>query len=425
LEQPFTVILAGGRSKHLPVLTAHRSTGALPYGGKYRVIDFCLSNCMNSGIRDVGILAQYNPASLISHIGTGAPWDFVGRRHGIVILQPYRARRESNWYRGTADALWQNLTFLRNSPAEHVLVLSADHVYKMDYRPLVDFHSRSGASVTVVTQPTRGILPRRYGGLVIDERGAVKKMVEKPDSGGFEHFSLGIYVFRREKLLERLAVCRDGKYDIVFDILMPMIEEETAVSYPFENFWADVGWLEEYYRASMALIDRPLDLNLADPEWPVCTRASVRRPSYIGRAASVESSLLGGGCRIEGRVRSSILFPGVSVGPGAEVDNSIVFSDAYIAAGATLRSAIVDKKVSIGPDSFVGYGSPTCSNSQFPDSASFGVTVIGKRTKIPGGIRIGRNCLIAPDLSGKEIPRRDIVCGEIIQGENEWERILS
>ncbi len=419
------MILAGGKSEHLPVLTSYRSIAALPFGGKYRVIDFCLSNCMNSGIRDVGILAQYNPASLISHVGNGAPWDLGGRRHGVVILQPYRARRESNWYRGTADALWQNLRFLKETTAEHVLVLSGDQVYKMDYGPLVEYHAASGADATIVSKPTGGSVPRRFGALVLGEGGVVRELVEKPDTAGFDHFSLGIYVFKRTVLVERLGVCGEKKYDLVFDVLMPLIGEGGVNTFGFDGSWADVGWLEEYYRSSMELVERPGGLDLGDPAWPVCTREPVRRPSYVGRGASVESSLVAGGCRIEGVVRASLLFPGATVERGAVVENSIVFADARIGEGATLRSAIVDKEVSVGRDCFIGYGSPTASNSHFPESASFGVTVVGKRTVIPDGTRIGRNCLIAPDLSGREIPRRDIVCGETITGENEWERVLS
>jgi glucose-1-phosphate adenylyltransferase len=425
LDKAFAMILAGGRSRHLPVLTAYRSISALPYGGKYRVIDFCLSNCMNSGIRDVGVLAQYNPASLITHIGDGAPWDLSGRRHGLAILQPYRARRESDWYRGTADALWQNLRFLRRTDARHVLVLSGDHVYKMDYRPLIEFHDLSGAEATIVAKPTYGVVPRRYGALVIDERGIVRELVEKPDTPGFDYFSLGIYVFRREALIERLDVCKQKRYDLVFDVIMPLISEARVMAYHFEDFWADVGWLEEYYKSSMKLIEKPGHFSLSDPDWPVCTRAHVRRPSYVGKSASAESSLIAGGCRIEGTVRASLLFPGVIVEPGATVENSIVFSDSRVGEGATLRSVIVDKEVSVGRGCFIGYGSPTCSNSRFPESASFGVSLIGKRARIPAGVRIGRNCLIAPDLTEREIPRRDIVCGEVITGEKSWERILS
>ena len=425
MEQPFTVVLAGGRSRHLPVLTAYRSTAALPFGGKYRVIDFCLSNCMNSGIRDVGILAQYNPASLISHIGNGAPWDLSGRRHGILIFQPYRARRESNWYRGTADALWQNLRFLRGTTCDHILILSGDQIYKMDYRPLIEFHEDSGAAATVVARLTGGKIPRQYGALVLDESGRVRDLVEKPDTAGFEHFSLGIYVFKKEVLLERLRVCREKKYDLVYDVLIPLIPDESVMAYNFEDFWADVGWLEDYYNTSFSLVGMRDNLNLSDPGWPICTREFMRRPTYVGKSGSVSSSLVAGGCRIEGEVRASILSPGVSVAAGASVENSIVFSDTLIGEGATLKSAIVDKEVKIGRDCFIGYGNPTCSNSHFPDSASFGVSVVGKRTTVPGGVRIARNCLSAPDLSEREIPRRDIVCGEVITGENQWERILS
>ena len=425
MSSTLVMILAGGASRELPVLTTHRSKAALPYGGRYRIIDFCLSNSVNSGMDRVGVLAQYNPASLIAHIGNGTPWDLNRRTGGILILQPYVGKADSTWFRGTADALWQHIQVIQDAPCENVLLLSADQVYKMDYNPLVSFHRSHEAAVTVVVKPSLGFVPGRYGAVEVDEDGLVRSFLEKPEHEAFNHYSLGIYVFKKDVLLERLSVAREGRHDIVFDVIMPLVREARARAFVFGGYWADVGWLEEYFESSMSLVNRPHVLDLSDQSWRIFTATGVRPPSVIGRSADIQSSLIANGCCVDGEVKRSILFPGVTVQPGARIEDSIVFSDSFIAGGATLRSAIIDKMVRIGRKAFIGFGNPTCPNSLYPDVVSSGITVIGKRSTIPDDIRIGRNCLIGRELPQEAIPSRDIVCGETILGEETWQKISS
>jgi glucose-1-phosphate adenylyltransferase len=419
------MILAGGASRELPVLTSHRSKAALPYGGRYRIVDFCLSNCVNSGLYQVGVLAQYNPASLIAHIGNGTPWDLNRQKGGIMILQPYVGKTDQSWFRGTADALWQHIQVIQDVPCEDVLLLSADQVYKMDFNSLVGFHRDKAASVTVAVKPSVGFIPGRYGAVDVDGSGLIRTFLEKPEQQAFNHYSLGIYVFKKEVLLERLAVARQGRHDIVFDVIIPLVQETRARAFVFDGYWADVGWLEDYYQSSKLLIREPHILDLNNPSWRILTNMGIRPPAVVGKNCSIESSLVANGCRIEGDVRRSILFPGVTVSAGALVEDSILFSDSVVSAGATVRSSIVDKMARIGHKAFVGFGNPTCPNSMYPDVVYSGITVIGKRSTIPDGIRIGRNCLVGRELPSEAIPGRDIVCGETILGEETWQKIWS
>jgi glucose-1-phosphate adenylyltransferase len=423
MSKTLVMILAGGTSRELPVLTSHRSKAALPYGGRYRIVDFCLSNCANSGMYHVGVLAQYNPASLIAHIGSGKPWDLNRRKGGIMILQPYLGMTDSTWFRGTADALWQHVQVIQDVDCDDVLLLSADQVYKMDYNLLMNYHRAQGSQVTVVVKPSTGWIPGRYGGVEVDNSGVIRAFIEKPEHEAFNFYSLGIYAFRKDVLVERLSVACEGRHDIVFDVLMPLVREANARAYVFDHYWADLGWLEEYYASSMLLVRQPHLLDLNDPSWHIFSNTGTRPPSVIGRGAHVEASLIANGCRVEGHVVGSILFPGVTVEAGARVEDSVVFSDASIAADSTVRSCVLDKMVKIGRKAFVGFGNPTCANSLYPDAVNAGISVIGKRSTIPDGIRIGRNCLVGRELPAEAIPNRDIVCGETILGEETWQKI--
>jgi glucose-1-phosphate adenylyltransferase len=425
MSSTLVMILAGGASRELPVLTAHRSKAALPFGGRYRVIDFCLSNCTNSGLYDVGVLAQYAPASLIAHIGNGSPWDLNRRTGGVMILQPYVGKTDPNWFRGTADALRQHIQVIQDARCEDVLLLSADQVYKMDYNALIGYHQAKGSWVTIAVKPSGPFVPGRYGAVDVDEDGLVKSFLEKPEHQTFSHYSLGIYVFRRSVLLERLTADREGRHDIVLDVIMPLVHEARARAFAHAGYWADVGWLEDYYESSMSLVKEPWLLDLNDLAWRIHTNAAIRPPTVAGKTADIQSSLVAGGCYIDGEVRRSVIFPGVTVQAGASVEDSIVFSDAFISSGAVLRKTIADKMARIGRDAFVGFGNPTCANSLYPDVVRSGVTVIGKRSTIPDGIRIGRNCLIGRELPSEAIPSRDIVCGETILGEETWQTISS
>jgi glucose-1-phosphate adenylyltransferase len=426
MDGTLVMILAGGASNELPVLTAYRSKAALPYGGKYRVIDFCLSNCSNSGLRDVGVLAQYNPASLIAHIGNGAPWDLSRKQGGLSILQPFAGRNESNWFRGTADALRQHISVIQDSSCSRVLVLSGDQVYKMDYRKLLAHHERSSSPVTMaVRRQPEGTL-KRYGALEIDDDQVVRTFVEKPpETDQFKFLSLGIYVFSRDLLIERLEATDADTHDLVFGILLPLIAESRVGAFIHEGYWADIGWLEQYYHSSMDLLGRKPVLDLGGTAWPVMTKTQSQSPSLITKTARVENSLIGSGGLIEGTVKNSILFPGVRIETGVRISDSIVFHDSRIESGVTIDGCILDKKVRVGRDSVIGYGNPTTPNADFPEVVKSGISVIGKGAAIPGGARIGRNCLIGPDVTSDLIPSRDIVCGETIAREERWLRISS
>jgi glucose-1-phosphate adenylyltransferase len=425
MDSTLAMVLAGGASRELPVITAHRSKAALPYGGRYRIIDFCLSNCSNSGIHHVGILAQYNPASLVAHIGNGKPWDLNRRRGGVTILQPFTARTESNWFRGTADALKQHAETIRDAPCRDVLVLSADQVYKMDYSKMIGYHRSAGSKATMAAKLPADRLQINVGILEIDRDNIVRTFVEKPNNPGLDLFSLGIYLFDKQILLDRLRDLGEGQHDIVFDVLMPMVEQSDVRAYISNDYWADVGWLQQYYESSMMLLRQPPLFDLNDAAWPVFSKTEIRPPSLIRRSSSIESSLIANGCIVDGCVRRSILFPGVRVKREAVVENSIVFSDVVVDTGATLRSCIVDKRVRIGRGAIVGYGNPTCPNSHLPEVLNSGISIVGTQTEIPDGIRIGRNCLIGNHLTPGAIPSRDIVCGESILRDARWQKIWS
>ncbi len=425
MENVLVMILAGGSSEHLPVLTAHRSKAALPFGGRFRVIDFCLSNCMHSQMPSVGILAQYNPASLILHIGDGSQWDLNRHSGGIAILQPYTARGETNWFRGTADSLAQYIDFIRDVKCEHVLVISGDQIYKMDYRQMISHHTVTGSDVTIAIKPSEDLLPLSVGGVAIDGEARVIDLKEKPQRDNFSFYSLGIYAFTKKVLVETLEGLRDGQFDIVFDVLIPLIEEKRVKAYIFDSYWADVGAVDRYFETSMGLLRKPPALDLNDDDWRIYTKPSLRKPAFFGRTASVENSLVASGCTIMGNVRHSILFPGVKVNQGAVVENSILFEDVVVGKDCVIRSTVVDRRAHIGNASFVGFGNPTCPNSHYPDSLSSGITIVGSDTHVPQEIRIGRNCLIGSDLSTEYFPGRDIVCGESLVRETRWQKISS
>ncbi|MGQ9602729.1 MAG: glucose-1-phosphate adenylyltransferase family protein [bacterium] len=425
MENVVAMVLAGGTSKDLPVLTDHRSNAALPFCSCYRVIDFCLSNCMNSKIYTVGLLAQYNPASLLVHIGDGSPWDLNRKKGGISILQPYTERGESNWFRGTADAIAQYSDFINDPQYDTVLVLSGDQVYKMDYCQLIDFHRSNNWYATVALKRCDDVLPPSVAGVGIDAGGRVIDLVEKPKEGHFEFYSLGIYAFRKDVLLDMLTGLNKGEYDLVFNILIPLNSTGKLGGFVFDGFWADIGSIERYHRISMDMLSDQPPIDLNDPTWPICSRKPIKSPAFLSPECEIRSSLIASGARIYGTVLRSIIFPGVTVSRNATVEDSIILDDVWIEEGACVRHSIIDKRARVGKNTWIGYGNPTCPNMRFPDVLKSGVTVLGTQTTIPDGIRIGRNCLIGSDLNSNAFPGRDIVCGETILGEAKWQKIWS
>jgi glucose-1-phosphate adenylyltransferase len=400
-----TLILAGGEGERLSILSQVRAKPGVPFGGKYRIIDFALSNVVNSGLTDVGILTQYAPRSLIDHIGVGRPWDLDRSHGGVTLLQPFLGRgRARDWYRGTADAVLQNLDFIADRRPELVLVLAGDHVYKMDYRPFLDRHREVAADVTCAVRTVPLSEAHRFGILAVDGTGRVTEFIEKPANPPSNLVSMGVYVFSWPLLREVLT---PGRIDFGRDVLPAMVAEGLGVyAYEFGGYWQDVGTVESYWRTSLDLLSPDADIELNDLGWLIYTKSEERPPARIGPDAVVTRSMVSHGCVIDGSVDHSILSPGVRVESGASVRDSIVLFDAVIGAGAALDRAIVDKESWIGPGAVVGAGDDLRPNRDEPERLYAGLTLIGKRARVPRGVEIGRNCRIDPGVTEPDFRRR-------------------
>jgi glucose-1-phosphate adenylyltransferase len=415
----YAFILAGGVGSRLCLLSERRAKPAVPFGGKYRIIDFSLSNCVNSGIYDIGVLTQYRPTSLNQHIGSGRAWDLDRSRGGIQILQPSLGSVQNEWYQGTADAIYQNLIHLRRRRIDQVLVLSGDHVYTMDYNLLYAFHVANGAAATVAVTEVPEESISSFGILETDPSGRVTGFKEKPRQASSRLASMGVYLFDRDSLVRWLvedAALPGSRHDFGNDLLPRLVARgEPVFAYRFDQYWQDVGTLESYYRANLALLsdDPPLDLN--DPDWVIHTQSADRPPVRFEDGAHVAGSLIANGCSIAGSVERSVLFPGVQILPGAVVRDSIIMHDTRVGRSATIDHAIVDKGVEVAHGAVVGEGPATPANRSCPEHLSSGLTVIGKGAHLPGHIRIGRNARIGAavteaDFSGN-VPTGGVVDG--------------
>jgi glucose-1-phosphate adenylyltransferase len=411
VKRVLAVVLAGGEGERLSLLSSVRAKPAVPFGGKYRIIDFTLSNCTNSGIDDVVVLTQYNPRSLNDHIGLGRPWDLDRNRGGIRLLQPYVSRGRANtWYGGTADAVLRNLTTIQETGADTVVVLAGDHIYKMDYEPFIRAHKRRRADVTVAVRTVPLADAHRFGILELDENGAVVGWQEKPEHPRGDLASMGIYVFSTRALAAWLGPDRP---DFGRHVIPAMLAGGARVfGYRFDGYWQDVGTIESYWRANMDLLEERPSLDLYDRSWVIHTRSEERPPARIGPTASIHRSLISHGCLVAGTVERSILFPGVRVGIGAVVRDSIVFFDTDIRAGALVDRAIVDKNVTVGPNAVIGEGADlSVANRQEPGRLNTGISVVGKGAMIPRGVRIGRNCRIAEGVRAADYRSRVVRSG--------------
>jgi glucose-1-phosphate adenylyltransferase len=402
------LVLAGGGGKALSVLTTERAVSAVPFGGKYRVIDFVLSNCTHSEITQIGVLTQHAPASLHDHIGAGRPWGFDHRGGGVEMLQPYVTRRDAEWYQGTAHAIARNWDRIEALGAARVLVLSGDQVYRMDYRRMLMVHERRGATVTLAVTRVLPQESRRFGMVQFDHEGRVTRLEEKPRRTEATHASMGVYVFETAALGELL---RDRPADLVAGVIEPLLKAgEVVHAHEFTGYWDDVGTVASYYRANLELIAPAPRLELLNARWPVLTRDEERPPVHLGTHADVEESLVANGCRVSGRVRRSLLFPGAVVERGAEVTDSILYPDTHVEAGAKVDRAILDKHVTVGAGAMVGWGDPP----QDPAHAWLdGLTLVGKDAEIPAGVRVGRGVVIGIHAGFEGLPR-EIVAGSAL-----------
>ncbi|MBC8646027.1 MAG: glucose-1-phosphate adenylyltransferase, partial [Thermoanaerobaculia bacterium] len=377
------VILAGGEGSRLGVLTAKRAKPAVPFAGKYRIIDFTLSNCVNSGIADVMILTQYRPHSLNEHIGAGRPWDLDrGFTGGIQMYPPYRGRVDTDWYKGTADAITQNLSFVERGAPDIVLVLSGDHIYKMDYESLIAFHVERNADVTIATLNVTRDEATRMGILAADAEHRVQQFVEKPKDPPGTLASMGIYVFSRATLARMLSEDsrrRDSSHDFGKDIIPRMVNEGMQVyAFPFAGYWVDVGTVEAYWKTHMDLLKTPPPLDLNDRTWIIHTQSEERPPVRISEGAQVKDSMITDGCVIASgaRIERSILSPGVSVGPDALIRDSVILTDCSIGEGARVERAILDKLVRIDRGARIG-GRRREAEGNGRETAESGITTVG------------------------------------------------
>ena len=405
MSKAFAMIMAGGPSQGLSVLTQVRCAPAIPFGGKFRLIDFALSNCVNSDIFNVAVLTQYRPHSLNDHIGTGSPWDLDLMRGGLRLLQPYQGGPLGDWQRGTADAVRRNMDFVDSQSEDHVLVLAGDHIYLMDYRPLIAEHVASGAELTVACRRVSPHETHRYGIVSQSLEGRVVRFEEKPRRSRENLASMGIYVFRKEVLTELLQ--DDSLIDFGKDVLPRMLETNRDVrSFGFAGYWVDIGTVQSYWEANMSLLAENPALDLYDTERVVHTRSQDSAPVRIGPKAKVDGNLLSNGARVDGVVERSILSPGVYVAPGAKVINSIILHDAVIESGAVVDRCVIDKGAVIRSKALVGHGEDNRPNEELPELLNTGLTLIGRDCEIPSGLTIGRNVTVAPSTDATYFKRK-------------------
>ncbi len=398
------MVLAGGEGPELGVLTALRSEAALPFAGKYRVIDFTLSNCVNSGLYSVAVLTQYEPRSLNEHIGTGRPWDLDRALGGVRLLQPYQSRRGESgaWQGGTADAIRFNLDVVGKN-VDNILVLSGDHIYKMDYNPLISRHMESGADLTLAVRSVSPHDAHRFGMVGVEADGRVSGFEEKPARTRLTMASMGVYVFKREVLIDWLLEHTEH-HDFGRDVIPSLVEPGRVMSYSYSGYWMDVGTVQAYYEANIGLLAETPPLDLYDPLWVIHTKSEERAAVRLGDNGRVDGNMLCDGCQIEGSVFRSVISPGVYVSQGASVRDSIIMNDAQIGEGAVLDRVIVDKGVVIGNNACVGEGDDNVPNQRAPQRLNTGITVIGKRARIPAGLHIGRNVEVGPYVLESRFP---------------------
>ena len=412
-KEMIAMLLAGGQGSRLGVLTSKVAKPAVAFGGKYRIIDFPLSNCINSGIDTVGVLTQYQPLRLNTHIGIGIPWDLDRNVGGVTVLPPYEKSTSSEWYTGTANAIYQNMNYMEMYNPDYVLILSGDHIYKMDYEVMLDFHKENHADVTIATMPVPLEEASRFGIVITDEENRIQEFEEKPAQPRSNLASMGIYIFSWPVLKEALKAlseqpaCDFGKH------IIPYCHEkkQRLFAYEYNGYWKDVGTLGSYWEANMELIDIIPEFNLYEEYWKIYTNSGILPPHYISDQSAVEKSIIGNGCDIYGEVHSSVISSGVTIGKGSVVRDSIIMKDAVIGDHCVIDKAIIAENVQIGDNVTLGTGSDT-PNKMRPDIYGFGLVTIGEDSVIPSDVQIGKNTAIS-GVTSKE----DYLNGELASGE--------
>ena len=400
-QECVAMLLAGGQGSRLYALTSRIAKPAVPYGGKYRIIDFPLSNCVNSGIETVGVLTQYQPLELNDYIGSGQPWDLDRMDAGVHVLPPYQRSRGADWYKGTANAIYQNLAFIERYDPEYVLVLSGDHIYKMDYSQMIEAHKKNEADCTIAVLEVEMSEASRFGILNCNEDGSIYEFDEKPAVPKSNLASMGIYVFNWKKLRYYLTEDeknRKSQNDFGKNILPAMLAAgERMCAYRFEGYWKDVGTIESLWEANTDLLNPKVPLDLSDTEWKIYSRNPGLPPHYIADGACVQNSMISEGGNIYGNVDFSVIFSGVTIEEGAEIRDSIIMPGACVRRGAKVQYAILAENVEVGENAIIGARPEDC-----PDLGDWGVAVVAEGVHVPPGQIIPAKAMIESDGKGND-----------------------
>ena len=419
-KEMIAMLLAGGQGSRLGVLTADVAKPAVAFGGKYRIIDFPLSNCINSGVDTVGVLTQYQPLRLNTHIGIGIPWDLDRNVGGVSILPPYEKSTSSEWYTGTANAIYQNLRYMEQYNPDYVLILGGDHIYKMDYEVMLDFHKANNADVTLATIPVPLEEASRFGVVITDENKKIQEFEEKPEHPRSNLASMGIYIFSWPVLREALLKLKDQPACDFGKHIIPYCHEQgkRIFAYEYNGYWKDVGTLGSYWESNMELIDLIPVFNLYEEFWKIYTKSDRIPPQYIAKDAIVDKAIIGEGCEIYGEVHNSVIGCGVTIEAGAVVRDSIIMSSTTIGAGTTVDKSIIAEGVTVGKNCELGIGEEK-ENKVKPSVYAFGLVTIGEDSVIPDGVKIGKNTAISGVTEPADYPNGLLDGGETLIKEGD------
>ena len=414
-KEMIAMLLAGGQGSRLGVLTSKMAKPAVSFGGKYRIIDFPLSNCINSGIDTVGVLTQYQPLKLNTHIGIGIPWDLDRNIGGVTVLPPYEKSGNSEWYTGTANAIYQNLEYMENYNPDYVLILSGDHIYKMDYEVMLDFHKESGAEVTIASMPVPLEEASRFGIVIADDKKKITDFEEKPENPRSNLASMGIYIFNWKTLKEALIAKADQPALDFGKHVIPYCFEKGApmYTYEFNGYWKDVGTLSSYWEANMELIDIVPEFNLYEEYWKIYTKSDILPPQYIASDSVVERSIIGEGSEIYGQVYNSVIGCGVVIGEGTVVRNSIIMNQTQVGNNCVVEKAIIDEHVQIGDNVELGTMEEK-ENDTKPGIYNSGLVTIGEKSVIPSDVKIGKNAVVSGETDSNDYPNGILDSGKTL-----------
>ena len=414
-KEMIAMLLARGQGSRLGVLTEKVAKPAVAFGGKYRIIDFPLSNCINSGIDTVGVLTQYQPLRLNTHIGIGIPWDLDRNVGGVTVLPPYEKNGNSDWYTGTANAIFQNMAYMETYNPEYVLILSGDHIYKMDYEVMLNYHKANKADVTIACMPVPIEEASRFGVMITDGAGRITEFEEKPEHPRSNLASMGIYIFSWKTLKESLMALKDQPNCDFGKHILPYCRDngKRLFAYEFNGYWKDVGTLGSYWEANMELIDIIPEFNLYEEFWKIYTKGDIIRPQYISGESVIERSIIGEGAEIYGEVHNSVIGADVTIEKGAVVRDSIIMKHSRIGAGSQIDKSIIAESVEVGENVVTGVGEEA-SNVLKPAVYGFGLVTIAENSVIPSGVKIGKNTAISGATTAEDYPDGELVSGGAI-----------